>query len=474
MYCRNCSNEVSPQAIACPKCGVPPLKGKNYCNACGTQTHPDAVICVHCGVGLQIPVSKPMMNVNIDKRSLVSKWSKYSYSNYVLILLISLMPFVNFKCQNEKVYKLTGLNLAVGKERTYTETKNYGYYGTHDWKRKETMFSADICLFYILTLACLVLLLSSYRKKFKYTRNITMVSLVILIEWFVFTSIRISNINTGMIDVSFGAGYWLTLIVNILTLVFLTYCMKMIKELELIYQPTSALEPMPQPIPQSEVNVMGNEPIISQLASETVQHDESLKYPESSNKNKYIIGGLIGVIVILGILFLFQREKIAVVSAATTTENSVIKEPEQQSVNKMHEQPAPSSNENTTTKNTTANNNSSINDPYSISAYLVYDDGTTSDLNLIDNNQVSLWNTIIGEGSAGKPSHKTKIEIEGKAPDIKLIVYQNKVKVFEKNFILYGTKTFAIDDTGCQSLDIQLIENGNVVLTKTINYKCGE
>lgn len=306
MYCRNCSNEVAPQAIACPKCGVPPLKGKNFCNSCGKETHPDAIICIHCGISLQ----KTPMNMNIDKKNLLGVWSKYSYSNYVLILLISLMPFVNFKCTNEKVLSLTGYNLAVGKERTYTKTVDYGMYGSHDWKKKETIFSLDICIFYVSILSCLVLLITSYRRKFKYARNITIVSLLILIEWYIFTSIRISDIDLGMIDVSFGAGYWLTLVVCILSLIMLTYYLKEHKETEILQEPLIT----PQPFQAEELKTtLSTEPIVTKSIGEyvaPVYSEMEEEYPiTKSNKSKYIIGGLITIIVILLVLFLFQREQ---------------------------------------------------------------------------------------------------------------------------------------------------------------------
>lgn len=52
MYCRNCGNVVADQAVLCPKCGVPPLNGRNLCWSCGQPTNPLAEICVKCGVRL--------------------------------------------------------------------------------------------------------------------------------------------------------------------------------------------------------------------------------------------------------------------------------------------------------------------------------------------------------------------------------------------------------------------------------------
>jgi len=52
MYCRNCGQQVDEKAIACPKCGVPPLMEKKFCHNCGTATQANQIICVKCGVGL--------------------------------------------------------------------------------------------------------------------------------------------------------------------------------------------------------------------------------------------------------------------------------------------------------------------------------------------------------------------------------------------------------------------------------------
>jgi len=52
MFCRNCGKEVSPQAVICVACGVPPLNGVNFCQSCGAKTNPAAIVCTTCGVAL--------------------------------------------------------------------------------------------------------------------------------------------------------------------------------------------------------------------------------------------------------------------------------------------------------------------------------------------------------------------------------------------------------------------------------------
>lgn len=58
MYCRNCGNEVNPNAVACVKCGLHPNDGGAYCQACGKDTQPGAVMCVHCGARLALPAAR--------------------------------------------------------------------------------------------------------------------------------------------------------------------------------------------------------------------------------------------------------------------------------------------------------------------------------------------------------------------------------------------------------------------------------
>ncbi|HOG51511.1 MAG TPA: TM2 domain-containing protein [Lentisphaeria bacterium] len=52
MFCRNCGQEVHPQAVACPKCGVPPNAEKKFCPNCGVATEANQAACTQCGVSL--------------------------------------------------------------------------------------------------------------------------------------------------------------------------------------------------------------------------------------------------------------------------------------------------------------------------------------------------------------------------------------------------------------------------------------
>lgn len=52
MFCRNCGQEVHPQAVACPNCGVQPNAEKKFCPNCGVATEPNQAACTQCGVSL--------------------------------------------------------------------------------------------------------------------------------------------------------------------------------------------------------------------------------------------------------------------------------------------------------------------------------------------------------------------------------------------------------------------------------------
>src|SRR5947209_3073900 len=54
MYCRNCGNKVTPQAILCVECGSHPTRGKNFCQNCGAKTNVNAEMCVKCGARLAV------------------------------------------------------------------------------------------------------------------------------------------------------------------------------------------------------------------------------------------------------------------------------------------------------------------------------------------------------------------------------------------------------------------------------------
>jgi hypothetical protein len=48
-----------------------------------------------------------------------------------------------------------------------------------------------------------------------------------------------------------------------------------------------------------------------------------------------------------------------------------------------------------------------------ISAYLVYDDGTLSSFDVLNDKTIALWNAVAGGGDVPKPSNNTKVSFVG-------------------------------------------------------------
>jgi len=128
-----------------------------------------------------------------------------------------------------------------------------------------------------------------------------------------------------------------------------------------------------------------------------------------------------------------------------------------------------------------------------IRAQLYYDaKGTFSD-DLLTQKDLSLWNTIIGEGSAGAASTSTfvTVEISGRnlpvgSTKVQITATGNKARVIQRRVMavdIYDERTkffapFWLYDTGCEAITIsaRLIGIGApaTVVTKKIPFACGE
>lgn len=69
MYCKNCGNEIDPNAAICVKCGFAKGTGTNFCSNCGEAIDAGATVCLHCGFAVD-----PMANINpaMQKSKLVA------------------------------------------------------------------------------------------------------------------------------------------------------------------------------------------------------------------------------------------------------------------------------------------------------------------------------------------------------------------------------------------------------------------
>ena len=100
MFCRNCGQEISNEAVICVHCGVPAGKGTAYCANCGGEVHPEAVICVNCGVSLKKKLpTEGMKKRNIATAIILSIITCGIYSIYWFVKLTNEM---NRLTDNEK------------------------------------------------------------------------------------------------------------------------------------------------------------------------------------------------------------------------------------------------------------------------------------------------------------------------------------------------------------------------------------
>ena len=60
MYCKNCGNQMDPNAAVCLNCGCAKGTGLSYCANCGQPVSPGAAVCTTCGYAtVQAPAVAP-------------------------------------------------------------------------------------------------------------------------------------------------------------------------------------------------------------------------------------------------------------------------------------------------------------------------------------------------------------------------------------------------------------------------------
>jgi hypothetical protein len=52
LFCTNCGNSISAQAVACMSCGAKPTGHKKFCRHCGVGLNPGQVVCIKCGAAI--------------------------------------------------------------------------------------------------------------------------------------------------------------------------------------------------------------------------------------------------------------------------------------------------------------------------------------------------------------------------------------------------------------------------------------
>ncbi len=67
MFCKNCGNQVDPNAAICVKCGHKLGEGSAFCHNCGNPLTPGAEVCMSCGYAVA-----PKIDPNTQKSKLVA------------------------------------------------------------------------------------------------------------------------------------------------------------------------------------------------------------------------------------------------------------------------------------------------------------------------------------------------------------------------------------------------------------------
>lgn len=67
MFCKNCGNQMDPNAAVCVKCGAAKGQGTGFCQNCGQPLTPGAAACTTCGYA-----TGPAYNPAVQKSKLTA------------------------------------------------------------------------------------------------------------------------------------------------------------------------------------------------------------------------------------------------------------------------------------------------------------------------------------------------------------------------------------------------------------------
>ena len=110
-----------------------------------------------------------------------------------------------------------------------------------------------------------------------------------------------------------------------------------------------------------------------------------------------------------------------------------------------------------------------------VSAYLIYDDGSVSSFDALNDKTKALWNVIIGAGDAEKSSTSTKIKLTGQLDGLRIKIINGKKKVVDQNLPNFsGDHEFIIKNTGCEVVKIYVTKKDKLVFKNDIDFHCGE
>ncbi len=170
MYCRNCGNELSDNAVNCPKCNTPKGQGVNYCLNCGFHTNIRREYCLNCGAKLEKIIPQKVKDEKIKKIKKQVKSRKHSMlvlkSISLCFLLLSLFLFITIQIRPKPAnLPETPSYLVNWGTGSYVELSP-GYEVEKYWMENRTIAEYAL-LFLFVSIICFVI----YRNQNKRNKN---------------------------------------------------------------------------------------------------------------------------------------------------------------------------------------------------------------------------------------------------------------------------------------------------------------
>lgn len=304
MFCKNCANQVSELAIACPKCGVPPLIGKNFCNGCAAETNPQAVICVKCGISLKAnSLNLPALGNNSSVNEAIRQpvfWAA------MVMLIAFFMPWLDIVIIKISGWQLRDLVRFV-----------------QNFQDESFKPSSLVNLMYFLPIFSILILVSFFSEKEFFKKGIRGWKIISGILPFLFLCLILSSDKSG---ISLGYGFYLTFVCG----VYLFYDAFFISNKnKVVSPPVYSAQPIPTttavPI---KVETVQELPRIDEVSNTTVNTDEEydrlFTKPAKGKMYKRLAIGifLVAFILALGSYF-YNKESSSTSEAETVTKDTV-------------------------------------------------------------------------------------------------------------------------------------------------------
>lgn len=109
-----------------------------------------------------------------------------------------------------------------------------------------------------------------------------------------------------------------------------------------------------------------------------------------------------------------------------------------------------------------------------VSARLIYEDGSLSDFDILNDKSVILWNVVAGEGD-DLASSKTRFIVEGNTSNADIMIMNDDGVLYTKQGVrIDGKNEIDVNGTGCGKLTIQIMDNGKIVYSGGAEFGCGE